>query len=355
MSGASLAFSESDLVRCAAAYDPAKHEAPLVVGHPRHDAPAYGWVKSLSAADGALEAAPDRVSAEFAEWVKAGQYTKISASFYTPESPQNPVPGVYYLRHVGFLGAQPPAIKGLRAPEFSDNEEGVIEFADWSDMQNASLWRRMREWIISFRGLDEADKVIPDYAVSVLEDEARKEEPDEPVPSSQTHFQEPIHQEKPDVTPEQKAALEAENASLKTQVAQAAAREKSAAQAGRHGAHLAFAEGLVKEGRLLPAHRDLAVATLDHLTALPAVVEFGEGEAKMPLADALKAFFKAQPKLVEFGEMAGGSGETGSVSFAAPPGYGIDADRMALHAQVLAYQRTHNVSYDLALNALSKA
>ena len=54
MSGAVLAFSESDLAACAAAYDPAKHEAPLVVGHPKHDAPAYGWVKQLAFADGAL-------------------------------------------------------------------------------------------------------------------------------------------------------------------------------------------------------------------------------------------------------------------------------------------------------------
>jgi hypothetical protein len=45
MSGQALAFSESDLQATVAAYDPAKHEAPLVVGHPTHDMPAYGWVQ----------------------------------------------------------------------------------------------------------------------------------------------------------------------------------------------------------------------------------------------------------------------------------------------------------------------
>ena len=49
MSGATLDFSESDLAACAQAYDPALHEAPLVIGHPKHDGPAYGWVKSLAA------------------------------------------------------------------------------------------------------------------------------------------------------------------------------------------------------------------------------------------------------------------------------------------------------------------
>lgn len=45
MSGVTLDFSESDLEASARAYDPAKHEAPIVIGHPKHDAPAYGWVK----------------------------------------------------------------------------------------------------------------------------------------------------------------------------------------------------------------------------------------------------------------------------------------------------------------------
>lgn len=58
MSGVTLDFSDADLQATAAAYDPAKHEAPLVVGHPKHDDPAYGWAASLAYADGALEAMP---------------------------------------------------------------------------------------------------------------------------------------------------------------------------------------------------------------------------------------------------------------------------------------------------------
>ena len=117
MSGATLAFSESDLQATARAYDPSKHEAPLVVGHPRADAPAYGWVKSLAYSENGLQAEPDQVDAQFAELVGTGRFKKISASFYPPESSANPVPGVYYLRHVGFLGAQPPAVKGLKQVE----------------------------------------------------------------------------------------------------------------------------------------------------------------------------------------------------------------------------------------------
>jgi hypothetical protein len=37
--------------------------------------------------------------------------------------------GVYDLRYVGFLGAQPPSVKGLRPIELTDGEQGVIEFS----------------------------------------------------------------------------------------------------------------------------------------------------------------------------------------------------------------------------------
>jgi hypothetical protein len=130
MSGATLAFSDVDLEATAAAYDPAKSEAPIVVGHPTTDGPAYGWVRSLSFADGRLEAEPHQVDPAFAELVEAGRFKKISASFFTPGAANNPVPGVYYLRHVGFLGAQPPAVKGLRSPSFdgADTDEGILSF-----------------------------------------------------------------------------------------------------------------------------------------------------------------------------------------------------------------------------------
>lgn len=302
-SGAVLAFSEADLAASAAAYDPALHEAPLVVGHPRHDAPAYGWVKSLSVGAG-LEAEPHQVDPAFAEMVGRGAFKKISASFYSPDSQGNPVPGVYYLRHVGFLGAQPPAVKGLRSPEFADGEAGIVEFADWSDMQNASLWRRMREWVIGRFGLDEADKAIPSYAVETLEAEARQEDADEPAPGNPA-FSDP-QQEIPAVTPEEKAAVEAENARLRQQVADAEAREKAARLAAGQVENAAFAEGLVTAGRLLPVQKDFIVSFMGQVAEV-GVVEFGEGDAKQskPALQGFKEFLSALPVAVDFGERAG--------------------------------------------------
>ena len=355
MSGAALEFSESDLQASASAYDPAKHEAPIVVGHPKADAPAYGWVKGLSFAEGGLEAAPHQVNPDFAELVAAGAFKKISASFYSPSSPQNPVPGVYYLRHVGFLGAQPPAVKGMRAPEFADAEEGVVEFADWADMQNASLWRRLREWIIGRFGLDEADKIIPDYAVATLEEDARQEAADDSQVAIAPGFSEQPTQET-QVTPEQKAALEAENAQLKARVAEQEAQAKAAQTAARHTDNAAFAEGLIKDGKLLPAHKDFIVAFMDHVAADTGVIEFGEGEAKQSKTGiaGFKDFLERLPKAVDFSEVAPAGADVGTVSFAAPSGYSVDAERLEVHTKALDYQRTHNVSYDQALAAVAK-
>lgn len=346
MSGAVLNFTEADMAACAAAYDPAKHEAPLVVGHPKSDKPRFGGVGSLSYVDGILDASPKDVDPEFAEWVNKKFYNKVSASFYTPDSPQNPVPGVYYLRHVGFLGAQPPAIKGLNQHgiSFSDAEEGVVEFADWGDQVNASMWRRLRDWMIGEKGLDVADSVIPDYAVTNLEDDARTETDPAPLPA----FTEP--QPKGDeMSAEEKArlaALEAENADLK-------ADSVKRANAARHADHAAFSEGLIKAGKLLPAQKDVCVATMDFMAGQETVVEFGEGDAKKPLVDGFKEFLQALPKQVEFGELAKAEGEGETVEFAAPGGYSVDADRLEIHNKALAYQAAHpNTTYQTAVNAV---
>jgi len=114
-SGESLDFSSADIRDMADCYSPAMREAPLTVGHPASNLPAYGWVKGLTAtADGRLLMRPGQVDANFAEMVKSGRFKKRSASFYPPNHPSNPRPGKWYLRHVGWLGAQQPAIAGLK-------------------------------------------------------------------------------------------------------------------------------------------------------------------------------------------------------------------------------------------------
>lgn len=301
MAGERIEFSAADLAATAAAFDPAVAKAPIVIGHPATDDPAQGWAGGLVANARGLFAKPDQVDPAFAEEVRAGRWGTVSAKFYRPTDPSNPKPGIWYLRHIGFLGAAAPGVKGLDAPAFADAAEGVcfqegVPFADWSDLDNASLWRGLRDWFISKFGQAEADAVIPGFRVQSLEQDAA--EVVTAVPAAQ--FAAPAISKpdlttlEPTVTPEQKAALEAENATLRATLA-----KNQAAQT--HAANVAFCEGVAG---IRPAWMATTVAALDHFAAQPTAVEFGEGEARAPLLDAFKTMLLALPPAVEFGEVA---------------------------------------------------
>jgi hypothetical protein len=324
MAGDVIEFSEADVAATARAYDPKLHEAPLVIGHPKTDDPAQGWVGSLSATERGLFASSRDVDAVFAESVGQRRWGKVSSKFYSPDSPSNPVPGVWYLRHVGFLGAQPPGVKGLDNPSFADGDDGCIcfqeavEFGDWwHDRTVANMFRGLRDWLLAKFGQEEADRALPGWNVDAVQESAATPQPDSspelPAPDLQVQaFADPVHNplhnpKETDVTLEDKAKLEAENAQLKQQIAQRDARDKAAQAGKRHEENSAFAEGLVGKGVLAPKHKEAVVAVLD-LAATPGAdgksVEFGDGDDKQPLVGALKGFLGEMPKVVEFGETA---------------------------------------------------
>lgn len=137
-----MPISERDLAATAAAYNPAVYDAPLCVGHPQIDAPAYGWVSRLECKDGHLFAAPTQVDPAFKGMVQAGRFKKISAAFYRPNARDNPTPGVWALRHVGFLGAAAPAVLGLKPAQFAGAASDVVTFGDVLDRRETELAER---------------------------------------------------------------------------------------------------------------------------------------------------------------------------------------------------------------------
>ena len=356
MNGQKLTFSEADVAASAHAYDPALSEAPLVIGHPTLTAPAYGWVQGLVFADGVLQAEPTQVDVAFADLVKAGGYKKISASFYTPDAPNNPKPGVYYLKHVGFLGAVPPAVKGLRSASFSEAEEGVVEFGDWGDQVELGFWRRLKNFFIGEKGQEAADALFPEYDLETLARDAYQPEIEAAAGISSAAYAE--HQTTEHIMNE--AELAAQKAALAQQALEFAEREKNLNQkeaAQRHTGHVAFADGLVKEGKLLPVQKEQVVAMLDFAEGLPAetTIEFGEGDGKqtLPMAKVLAGFLSAQPRIVMFGEVAGTGAEAQTVNFASAPGYTVDAAGLEHHNKALSYQSQHpGTDYMTAVKAV---
>ena len=358
-SGDSLTFAASDLAATAAAYDPALSQAPIVIGHPKLDAPAYGWVKGLTFAD-TLQAEPDQIEPQFAELVRTGRFKKVSAAFYPPHHPRNPVPGVYYLRHVGFLGAQAPAVKGLRDASFADDEAGVIEIEFSADAWSvARVFRSLREWMLTKFTVEDADRVVPDYVIQEL-DAAARDVLAQPAPA----FSAPMYSEPRTATPtplnedsamtaEEKAALAAREATVtakETEFAEREARIQAGEATTRRAKEVEFVERLVSEGKLLPLDQ---AAFVEFLIDAPEI-EFTEGSAlvKKSRNEWLRSWLARLPKQVEFSELSAASGDPTAVEFSAPPGWSVDQVRLALHQAALAYQHAHPaVSYADAIKA----
>jgi len=116
-------------------FDPAEHEPPICIGHPAGNSPAYGWVSKLKEGfrDGKkiLLAKAKDVSSKFEGMLKKGSIKKRSASFY-PDG---------RLRHIGFLGAMPPAVKGLLDMRFMEGEYMTFDFAATDEEKSAQKTR----------------------------------------------------------------------------------------------------------------------------------------------------------------------------------------------------------------------
>lgn len=331
MDGREYEFSEADVAAIAAAYDPALAPAPHVLGHPKADAPAWGWAKGLIAEGGTLFAESEQVDEDFAAGVEAGRYRNRSASFYAPNDARNPKPGSWYLRHIGWLGAQAPAVKGL-APAFSEEHTEAVDFAAAEAWSVKALFRGLRDFMIEKFSLEEADRVLPSWTVDNIEPmeapaafaEGEATEPgaagesttaaaDEPAP--------PLGEPGPDIidpAAARAAELDAREADLAKRERDLATREQAdreAAFAEDRAEDATFLDGLVAEGRLPPIHRDRVAGIFARLGG-DSSVSFSEPNAD-PRAE-LRDLLSGLGVSINFGESAAGDGFNPHGSEAAP-------------------------------------
>lgn len=357
----------------AAAYDPAVHEAPIVIGHPALDAPAYGWIARLQADGKDLMAQPHQIDPQFAELVRTHRYKKISASFYAPGSTGNPTPDCYYLKHVGFLGAQPPAIKGLKSVNFAgaDDEDVItIEFAESdNDFILAQLFSNLRDFFIEQYGTEKADRVLPSYQTDALREYARTpaatstdysepvgyEQPGDTntdVPVTHTATPTPLTRETPVDKETDTTDLAAENAALKKQLDELNASVQAAARNATHQQNVAFADTLIADAKLAPAGKNIIVAVLDALNGSEEGLEFAEADGtKKPLATAFASLLTSAAPVINFAETAtkdnAQAAQAASAEFAE-----ADPDRLSLHSKAQALAKAENISYEAAVKRL---
>jgi len=99
---------------------------PAVFGHPAHDDPAHGWVSAVRRKGDVMQAQFSKTTPQLEDAVQNGRFPNRSAAFYLDPQGKGPV-----LRHVGFLGATPPEVKGLAPIQFLDGGKHVsIDFKE---------------------------------------------------------------------------------------------------------------------------------------------------------------------------------------------------------------------------------
>lgn len=98
----------------ASSYSKDVHEAPITKNH-QDDGEASGWVGELRVQGNKLMMKIKSVVNEFSDDLFEGRYKYPSVELYEPSHHANPSAGRWYLRAVTYLGAAPPAVKGLYA------------------------------------------------------------------------------------------------------------------------------------------------------------------------------------------------------------------------------------------------
>lgn len=157
MAGQTIAFSQKEVSDIAKYYPLGGKKAPLVLGHPGNDSPTLGMVLSLYEKGGMLFATAN-ASDDLTNLVRSKQCAGVSCAFFAKDDPMNPVPGMWSLKHVGFMvGGMKPAIKDLGALAFSEHVGACLDssFLDLSGMgsevsfaeaqQGATPYQRGRE------------------------------------------------------------------------------------------------------------------------------------------------------------------------------------------------------------------
>ena len=273
-------WTEDDLSKIANSYNPQVHEAPVVIGHPKDNAPAYGWVEALKKEGGVLYAQVKDLVPEFIDAVKKGLYKKRSISLYPDIS----------LRHIGFLGAVPPAVKGLGDVAFGDSDElRVMNY----EFENRKEGKSMKffEWL---KGLAAKEGVtFEDAPISFSEADVQVRL-DAELKKKEAEFSEKVASIE-EARKKKEAELKAREDAIKSKEAEAQKKEVAN-----------FCEGLLKAGRLTPAMMRHGMGLqnfLEQVSGIETVLEFGEGDKKKSQTpvEFMKSFLSNLPKAIEFG------------------------------------------------------
>ena len=300
-SGREHSYTNADLDNIAKKYNEQraekKHDAPITIGHPKDNKPAYGWVKELKRVGSNLFAYLDGVIPEFEEMFTKGMFKKKSISLY-PDG---------LLRHIAFLGAVPPAVKGLSDVPFSESDN-LTTF----DFDEVPISLNGKELVMN-QEMIELQKSL-EYAKREAESLKEYKENSEKLEVRLKEANDKIIQKESELIEHSKKIKELEISS--------------------------YLEAKIDEGILVPAQRDRAIRILEKLDA---------EESKL-----MKEFIESLPIQIRLGEESKGNNREEGIEFRLPNNYGeLDSVSMDLHKRVAELSKKERISYQEALLKLS--
>lgn len=167
--GESVTFTASDFDEMIANTPP--NEAPFVIGHPKVNAPAYGWGVEYKHDGEKLFVKGGQINPVFASLVESGAYKKRSFSVTKGDAG-------WKIKHIGWLGAAAPAITGMADVQFAADDNAVdFEFSDVSAFSEVGyrlqtiggLFRAMRDKMIETDGIEAADRFFSEWQINSLQ------------------------------------------------------------------------------------------------------------------------------------------------------------------------------------------
>jgi len=291
---------------------------PLVLGHPEHDSPAMGWAAELKRDGDRLLMRAEKVQPQLEGHVKDGRFPNRSVAIY--RDPKGTGPAV---RHVGFLGANPPEVKGLTPVKFSDGEFVAIDFSDSPagekedevDLKEVgkTVDERIRAFFSEMFGAKKADAGFTEKELQERVEAAQK----------------PLLEKLDKLTKTFEESVKQSN--------ERAARTEADARLVRFDERV---KALTTAGKIVPAMAG-TIQLMRERVAQGGTIKFTEGagkdakEAELPVLDYALRQLDALPQIVPLGELAGGQHQaTGNVlEFTPAKNFEVDQASVAINAR----------------------
>lgn len=276
-------WTEDDLDKIVNKFNELGEDVPATIGHPESDtAPAFAWFKKVFRKGDTLLAEMSDTVDEFAEMLKKKMFKNRSISL-RPD---------FSLQHIAFLGATPPAVKGLESFAFKANDNlETYEFEEEEKELKQSIKNFVTGLFKEFSKKSTEDNMSKELEQKIADLEKKNTE----TANAFAEFKKDS---------EAKEAKFSED--LKKQKDRADKAEAKVAESAKNKIDSEFNEFLdteIKAGRVLPANKEMFLKTMRTLHGQESM-DFNEGDKALKITplELFKKQISAGGEQVYFGE-----------------------------------------------------